>query len=200
MSVAPVGATLFHVILEGQPLGRLTRTHLIEAIVFLLIVAIFYGFSFEFNQPIEIYRFGATAWPRVVIFLLLLATLGNLWFQYKYGSATQETIGQSNDESDLSDPAAIMRMLAILLTPFLFAWLLKPVGIYSSAPFFIAAIIWLFGERRWKAILIMTLVIYFVFIGLFLVILNAPLPQGNVSPFYDFSAWILTLNAKLQGL
>lgn len=182
-------------------MGRLTRTHLIEALVFLLIVAVFYGFSFEFNQEIEIYRFGATAWPRVVLALLLLATLGNIWFQYKHGSATQTTIGQSDaDKTDFSEPNALPRMIAVLLTPFAFAWLLKPVGIYFSAPFFIAAIIWLFGERRWKAILLMTVLIYVVFIGLFLVILNAPLPQGNMSPFYDFSAWILTMNAKLQGL
>lgn len=181
-------------------MGRLTRNHLIEAIVFLLIVAVFFGFSFEFNQPIEIYRFGATAWPRVILGLLLIATLGNLWYQYKHGSAAQDTLGQTNDKADLSAPGTVIRMIAVLLTPFVFAWLLKPVGIYFSAPFFIAAIIWLFGEHRWKAILLMTCVIYVVFIGLFLVVLNAPLPQGNVSPFYDFSAWILTLNAKLQGL
>ena len=59
---------------------------------------------------------------------------------------------------------------------------------------------WLFGERRWKSILIMTAIIYVIFMTLFLVILNAPLPQGNTSPFYDFSAWILTMNTKLQGL
>lgn len=181
-------------------MGRLKRNHLVEAIIFLLIVAVFYALSFQFNQTIEIYRFGATAWPRVIIALLFLATLGNLWFQYKHGSASQHTIGQNEDEADFSDPSTIIRMAAILLTPFVFAWLLKPVGIYFSAPFFIAAIIWLFGEHRWKAIVVMTFVIYFVFIGLFLVILNAPLPQGNTSPFYDFSAWILTMNAKLQGL
>ena len=181
-------------------MGQLTRAHLVEAVIFLLIVAVFYGFSFEFNQPIEIYLFGATAWPRVVIAALLIATVGNIWYQYKYGSASQGTIGQTNDEADFSEPGTVTRMAAVLLTPFLFAWLLKPVGIYFSAPFFIATIIWLFGERRWKAILLMTALIYMIFIGLFLVILNAPLPQGNTSPFYDFSAWILTLNAKLQGL
>ena len=181
-------------------MGRLTRTHMVEVAIFLLIVAVFYGFSFEFNQPIEIYIFGATAWPRVVIALLFAATLGNFWFQFKNGSASQGTIGQTDDRADYSDPGTLPRMVAVLLTPFLFAWLLKPVGIYFSAPFFIAAIIWLFGERRWKAILLMTLLIYVIFIGLFLMVLNAPLPQGNVSPFYDFSAWILKLNAKLQGI
>ena len=182
-------------------MGRLTRASLVEAAAFLGIVALFYGYTFEFNQPIEIYRFGATAWPRVVLLLLLIATLGNIWFQYKHGSATQGTIGQNEDDApDFSTPGSFGRMVAVLLTPFVFAWMLKPVGIYSAAPFFIAAIIWLFGERRWKAILIMTGVIYVVFIGLFLVIINAPLPQGNMSPFYDISAWILTMNAKLQGL
>ena len=181
-------------------MGRLTLAHWVEAGVFLLLVAIFYGFSFEFNQTIEIYRFGATAWPRVIIGILLLATIGNIWFQYKYGSSSQGTIGKNDDEADFSNPGTITRMAAVLVTPLIFAWLLKPVGIYFSAPFFIAIVMWLFGERRWKAILIVTVVIYVLFIGLFLVILNAPLPQGNVSPFYDFSAWILTMNAKLQGL
>ncbi len=181
-------------------MGRLTLSNLIEAAIFFLIVGIFYAFSFEFNQPIEIYIFGATAWPRVVIFLLLLATLGNLWFHYRHGSATQATLGQTDDKADFIEAGTVRRMVAVLLTPFVFAYLLKPVGIYFSAPFFIASIIWLFGERRWKAILIMTLSIYCVFIGLFLIILNAPLPQGNVSPFYDFSAWVLKLNAKLQGI
>lgn len=181
-------------------MGQLKRTHLIEAAIFLSIVILFFGFSFEFNQPIEIYIFGATGWPRVIIGLLFIATIGNLWFQYKHGSASQATLGQSEEKPDFSAPGTIPRMVTILMTPFIFAWLLKPVGIYFSAPFFIATIIWLFGERRWKAILIITLLIYFVFIGLFLVILNAPLPQGNMSPFYDFSAWILKMNAKLQGI
>ena len=106
-------------------MGRLTRTHLVEAAIFLLIIAVFYGFSFEFNQPIEIYIFGATAWPRVVIALLLIAALGNLWFQYKNGSAAQGAIGQSEDEADFSEPGTLPRMVAVLLTPFVFAWLLN---------------------------------------------------------------------------
>lgn len=185
-------------------MGRLNRSHLIEAAVWLSIVVVFYAYSFEFNQPIEIYIFGATAWPRVVIALLFIATLGNLYYQYKNGSASQDgLVGVAPDEddgADFSDIKTLIRMLAVLFTPFLFAWLLKPVGIYFSAPFFIAAVMWLFGERRWKAMLLMTFVIYTIFIGLFLVVLNAPLPQGNTSPFYDFSAWILTMNTKLQAM
>ncbi len=184
-------------------MGRLTKGHLIEAAIWALIIGVFYVYSFEFNQEIEIYRFGATAWPRVVIGLLLIAMVGNLYYQYKFGSATQDGrvgISEEEDGADFSDTPTLLRVGAILFTPFVFAWLLKPVGIYFSAPFFIAAVMWLFGERRIKAILIMTAMIYAIFIGLFLVILNAPLPQGNTSPFYDFSAWILTMNTRLQEL
>lgn len=185
-------------------MGRLTKRHLVEAGIWLLIVAVFYAYSFEFNQVIEIYIFGATAWPRTVLFLLLLATLGNLYHQYKNGSDAQGGIfGASDDEGSealFKDRATLIRMGVILLTPFLFAFLLRPVGIYFSAPFFIALVMILFGERRWKAILIMTVVIYVIFIGLFLVILNAQLPQGNVSPFYDFSAWMLKMNTQLREL
>ncbi|MEO1550803.1 MAG: tripartite tricarboxylate transporter TctB family protein [Pseudomonadota bacterium] len=185
-------------------MGRLTRAHLIEAAVWLAIVVVFFAYSFEFNQPIEIYKFGATAWPRVVVGLLLLATLGNLYYQYRYGSASQGGrvgLAQADEDGlDLSDTRAVVRLIAVLFVPFLFAWLLKPVGIYFGAPFFIAAIMWLFGEQRWKAILIMTGLIYVIFLGLFLVILNAPLPQGNTSPFYDYSALILKWNTQLQQL
>ena len=48
-------------------MGRLNRGHLIEALIWLSIVAVFYAYSFEFNQPIAIYIFGATAWPSLVI-------------------------------------------------------------------------------------------------------------------------------------
>ncbi len=184
-------------------MGRLTRPHLVEAAIWLAIVVIFFAFSFEFNQPIEIYIFGATAWPRVIIILLLVAAVGNLFYQYKHGSATQEGrvgVAVSDDGADFGDPATRNKMIAVLVVPFLFAWLLKPVGIYFAAPFFIAAIIWLFGEHRLRPILIMTAVIYVIFLGLFLVVLNAPLPQGNTSPFYGYSAWILKMNTKLQGL
>ena len=185
-------------------MGLLNKSHLIEAIIWFLIVAIFFGYSFEFNQKIEIYEFGATGWPRVVIVMLLLAAAGNLYYQYHHGSAAQQGrvgVAETDDgDMDYSDPSALTKLIAILLTPFIFALLLKPVGIYFGAPIFIALVIFLFGERRWKHILLATLVIYFIFLTLFVVILNAPLPQGNTSPFYDFSALILKLNTDLQNL
>ena len=71
-------------------MGQLSKTHLVEAGIWSLIVFVFFGYSFEFNQPIEIYKFGATGWPRVVLGLLFLVILGNLYHQYRNGSAAQK--------------------------------------------------------------------------------------------------------------
>ena len=185
-------------------MGQLGRPHMIEAGIWFLIAAIAFGYSFEFNQPIEIYKFGATAWPRIIILLLLVVTIGNLYHQYRNGSAVQKgRVGVAETDqsrTDYSNPATLAKIIAILFTPFLFAWLLKPVGMYSGAPIFIAIIIWLFGERRWQWILGITILIYAILLGLFVVTLNAPLPQGNMSPFYDVSGFILKMNTLLQKL
>jgi hypothetical protein len=56
------------------------------------------------------------------------------------------------------------------------------------------------GERRLGFILGSTVVIYTLLILLFMVVLNAPLPQGNVSPFYDISAFMLKTKTQLDQL
>ena len=56
------------------------------------------------------------------------------------------------------------------------------------------------NPEKFKHILAITGLIYLSLLGLFVVALNAPLPQGNMSPFYDYSAFILSLNTQLQQM
>ena len=182
-------------------MSKLKTSHIVETSVWIAIVAVFFAFSFEFDQEIEIYIFGATGWPRVILGLLLLVVLGNFFQLYKKGSEEQQgRIGITDDDEGISYESfrSVQKLIAILLLPFIYAWLLKPVGFYSATPIFIAFVIMLLGEKRAKWILANTLFIYFLIILLFMVLLNAPLPQGNVSPFYDFSAFMLTINTKLH--
>ncbi len=182
-------------------MSKLKTNHKVETLIWLTIVVVFFVFSFEFNQEIEIYKFGATGWPRVILGLLLLVTLGNFLHLYKKGSEAQKgRVGISDIEEEITYDGigSIKKLIAILSLPLIFSWSLKPVGFYSATPVFIALTIMLLGEKRIKWILGITLFIYLVLILLFMVILNAPLPQGNVSPFYDFSAFMLTLNTKLH--
>jgi hypothetical protein len=184
-------------------MGKLNTSHLIEAIIWLVIAAIFFIYSFEFNQKIEIYKFGATAWPRSILLLLILVIIGNLFYQRANGSSAQlGRVGISEDDLDGADKSlsSFINIGSFLFLPLIFAWSLKPVGFYAATPVFTALVIILLGERRPKWIIGITLFIYALIIGLFMVLLNAPLPQGTVSPFYDFSAFMLRMNTQLQHL
>jgi hypothetical protein len=184
-------------------MGKLNTSHLIEAVTWIVIASIFFIYSFEFNQNIEIYKFGATAWPRSILLLLILVIVGNLFYQRANGSSPQPgRVGISEDDLDGADKSlsSFLNIGCFLVLPLVFAWSLKPVGFYAATPLFTALVIILLGERRPRWIVGITLFIYALIIGLFMVVLNAPLPQGTVSPFYDFSAFMLRMNTNLQHL
>ena len=111
-------------------------------------------------------------------------------------------VGVSEDEMNDVDRTfgSMVTLTLFLLAPLLYAWSLKPIGFYSATPFFIASIICLLGEFRVRRVLSITALIYSLLILLFLLILNAPLPQGTVSPFYDFSAFMLRISYQLQNI
>ncbi len=176
-------------------MGKLKTSHIVETGVWIALGVIFFAYSYEFDRPIEIYKFGATGWPRVIIVLLFLTAIGNLYFHMRHGDSTQAgRIGVAAEDDGIKkvwSPSAFARTAAILLLPFVFAILLKSIGFYSLAPVFIALLIILLGEWRPLRVVLITLFIYVLLLMFFVVLLNANLPQGTVSPFYNFSHIIL---------
>ncbi len=80
-------------------MGNLRPGHIVEAGLWLVLAAVLYVYSFEFDQSIEIYKFGATAWPRAIILLIVVAAVGQLLYQWKSGdAATSGTIGAASDD------------------------------------------------------------------------------------------------------
>lgn len=69
-------------------MGRLTKGQLVEAAFWLILAAFFFAYSFEFNNDIEIYKYGATLWPRTILLLIALAAVGQLLDQRKNGDTT----------------------------------------------------------------------------------------------------------------
>ena len=184
-------------------MGKLSRPDIFEAVFWLLISVIFFVVSFSFNQPIEIYKFGATGWPRVILFLMALVCLGNFYYAYSKGSKAQEgRVGaKENDEPiEYTSIGQYFKTGMVLMLPLVYALSLKPVGFYSGTPIFIALIMIAWGERRVRFILINTILIYAILIVLFMLVLNVPLPQGNMSPFYDISAFMLKTKTQLDQM
>ena len=184
-------------------MGKLSRPDIFEAVFWLLISVIFFVVSFSFNQPIEIYKFGATGWPRVILFLMALVCLGNFYYAYSKGSKAQEgRVGaKENDEPiEYTSIGQYFKTGMVLMLPLVYALSLKPVGFYSGTPIFIALIMIAWGEKRVRFILINTILIYAILIVLFMLVLNAPLPQGNMSPFYDISAFMLKTKTQLDQM
>ncbi len=185
-------------------MGKLQSNHIIETIFWALFAIIAFYFTFDFDQPIEIYKFGAAAWPRGVILFILVAAIGNLYWHWRHGALQEdEPIKQSEIQEDSETPHIVerserslkttARVAAMLALPFVFAYLMEDLGFYALTPFFIVGIILLMGERRWKWILGVTALVYFVILLVFAKLLYVGLPTGNVHPFYDFSNWLLVL-------
>ena len=80
-------------------MGRLRIGHLVEAAFWLGLCLVLYVYSFEFDKDIEIYKFGATAWPRAIILLIAIAAIGQLvhhWF--KGDEASSKMISAAVDD------------------------------------------------------------------------------------------------------
>ena len=196
-------------------MGKLSRAHFIETAIWLAIVAVGFYYSFDFNQHIEIYKFGASGWPRAILLLIALAVIGNLIWHYLHGDPPADPAQPSIDQaagpvSSLQQPnapgAAIVtvphvedeprsayyaRIIPIIILPFIYGYLLEGVGFYSLTPLFIALVIFIMGERSWRWLAGITALIYGLLLFLFAKVLFVGLPVGNWHPFYDFSQWLI---------
>jgi len=200
----PVALPRAHVLTKKEnAMGKHRTSDVIEAIFWLALAVIFFSVSFQFNQPIEIYKFGATGWPRVILFLTAVVAIGNFYQAYTKGAVAQKGRVGASEEAETVHYKSFSQYLQtawLLILPLIYAMTLKPVGFYCGTPFFIALIMVAWGERRVSFIIYNTLIIYGLLLLLFMVVLNAPLPQGNVSPFYDVSAFILRMKTQLDQL
>ncbi len=121
-------------------MGHLRTGHLVEAGIWLLLCLVLFIYSFDFNQGIEIYKFGATAWPRVIILLMAIAALGQLFHHWKrgdeissniIGAAVDDGAGKAAQESDHSGFKWYLSTFGLLVIPFA----------YLRVPGWIAALI-----------------------------------------------------------
>ncbi|MGI9379434.1 MAG: tripartite tricarboxylate transporter TctB family protein [Methyloligellaceae bacterium] len=182
-------------------MGKASTRDIVELAVWFAFAAFLFVFSFEFDQNIEIYKFGASAWPRGIILLIVIAALGNFYWHWRYGTefqghsigaqAAESDSGSSDDDEESDSISYYKRMGLILLLPVVYATFMESIGFYTLTPFFIGAVIYLLGERNWIKILIISVVSYLFILLMFAKLLYVGLPVGTIHPFYDYSNWLL---------
>ena len=173
---------------------RLSAGQWFELGFWMVFAAVAYGFSFEFDREIEMFRFGASGWPRVIIVLILIAVAGQLLQDLQRGNADPLVDkGIVRPDPNLTKAGSIAALALTLALPILYASLLEYTGYYFTTPLFLAAYLYVTGERRVKWLVVVPLVIYVVLTILFTRILYVGLPVGYWPGFYDFSNWLIVL-------
>jgi hypothetical protein len=164
----------------------------IELGVWLTLAAGAFYLSFSFDQRLDVYRFGAAAWPRALIAALAIGALVQFaltWYARRLmGFTVAQGYWARLKESGL---AFSLKIGGTFATPLLYVYLLPRTGFYVTTPFFLAGYMYLMGERRALHLLGSTLVIYGLSLLIFTTLLFVALPVGNWPGFYDFSNWLL---------
>lgn len=174
-----------------------TRRALLEAGVWLALGATAFGLTFQFDEPLTVYRLGAASWPRALIALVAGVALGQLasacgWF--RRGRAAP---GPTSAEAPaVRRPAAqrvYLKRAATFALPLAYLILLPRAGYYAVTPFFLTGYMALLGERRLRHLVGTALLIYALVLLAFARVFYVPLPTGVWPGFYDFSHWFLSL-------
>ncbi len=180
------------------PMSRVNTAQWLELAFWLALAGIAYGFSFEFSREIEMYKFGAAGWPRLVILMIVLTAFAQL-FSVIRGAESHARTGFASAQGSIFDAVRehgtgfAIRLSLTLALPLVFAGLLQYVGYYTTAPLFLAGYLYLTGERRIKWLIAVPFGIYAVLTVLFTRFLYVGLPIGYWHPFYDFSNWLIVL-------
>lgn len=174
-------------------MGKLTSGQWTEIGIWLAVVGLAFGYSFEFDREVEGYIFGASGWPRVIIVMIFLGAVGQ--FVQDLRKAKTDPVYDPGYFSQFSEHGAefIIRMGLTLALPLVYAMLLQGMGYYFLTPFFLAFYLYLTGERRVKMLIFVPLSIYGVITVIFTRVLYVGLPIGYWPGFYDFGNQVVIL-------
>ena len=119
-------------------MGNLKVGHIVEAALWLLLAVFLYAYSFEFDKEIEIYKFGASAWPRAILLLISIAAIGQLAYHWKVGDGDESGVLSAASDDGAEEMAESTHHTSLkwyLSTFFLlslpFAYMLLPQWIHS---------------------------------------------------------------------
>ena len=110
-------------------MGNIKTSHIVEVSLWLALVIFLFIYSFEFNKDIEIYKYGASSWPRAILLLIAIAAVGQFLYQIKRGDgvsssmmqqATDDGAEQAAQDSTHNTFGWYMWTLLLLCIPFVY--------------------------------------------------------------------------------
>lgn len=110
-------------------MGNLKTNHIVEAGIWFAVVLFFYYHSFAFDKEIEIYKYGASAWPRAILLGMALVAIGQLLYHWRVGdpegssklsSIMEDSAEQSANENDHSSLRWYASTFILVALPFVY--------------------------------------------------------------------------------
>ncbi len=171
------------------------RRLLFEVGVWLAIGVTAYALTFEFDDPIQGYRLGATAWPRAIILGMLVIAILQFGLAMRKAAMEKKFTTDKAAQSQRETPEAKLSLKVVLafVLPLFYLLLIPRTGFYLTTPIFLFAYLFLLGERRWTRLIQVTAIIYAIMIIVFTTIFFVPLPVGYWPFFYDVNNWLLQI-------
>jgi len=167
---------------------RAIQDLLAELGLWLALIGFGYALTFRFDGTLQVYRFGAAAWPRAVLTALLVVAILQFALGVRARLSGRDRI-QRRLEQARGRPSA--RLLGMFALPIVYLLLLPGAGFYLTTPLFLSGYMLLLGERRLRHLVGTSLLVYALTLLIFAKLLFVALPTGNWPGFYDFSNWLL---------
>lgn len=167
-----------------------------EAAIWLAIAAFAWAQTYDFAGKDMLFRWGADVWPRAVIIAIVAVAVVQFIAQRRSLKASSNDTGGSRTErpeQSTENNWAKWRVAAAILVPLIYLYFLPKTGYYATTPFFILAVLAVFGVHSVKKLFLTTLAIYGALLIIFTNILFVPMPTGYWPGFYDFSNWLIEL-------
>ncbi len=192
----------------GSDKARVTLV--LEWAVWFALAAAGYWLTFEFDEPLDVYRFGATGWPRFILACIAV------------GATVQLVLGLARERREAARPAdedAAGRagetdggaeapprfsvspiLVGIFALPLIYLLLLPRTGFFLTTPFFILAFLWVLQVRRPRLLFGVTAAVYGLVLLIFVRLFYVALPVGNWPGFYDVNnAIVVAVRNFLAG-
>lgn len=170
---------------------KLSAGQWFEVGIWLVVAGLAYLFSFDFDRPIEFYKFGAAGWPRLIILFIALGAIGQ--FVQDLIQSRNKPFYDPGYFAQFAEhgPRFFIRMGLTLALPMIYAGLMQGMGYYFATPFFLAGYLFMTGEHRVSRLILVPLVIYVVITVIFTRFAYVGLPVGYWPGFYDFGNWLV---------